>query len=263
MRVYGLLLLIIILAGCTSDPAEQVLPTQAEPMAMGTSIVLTEFAPPAGYDTVSFPNIDDNLRFLSGWRYEMYFGFEGVFARTTRVASVSYRASVTYDQVLSARRVEATIDDNLEQDAAPIQFEGVALGVDTFLVRNGVCSRNTTDSEFLANFSAGDLLGGIQTAQTAAQRETINGEEVWRYAVLADDLILPNVVIGEEGRLLSYQSEIWVAPEHDAIIRYNLRLDVENATLFDQPLPITGIITLQYDLYDIGIVPNITVPNGC
>jgi hypothetical protein len=46
-------------------------------------------------------------------------------------------------------------------------------------------------------------------------------------------------------------------------MRYYLTMDVENVTLFSSTLPVTGTLTLQYDLYDVGIVPNISVPFGC
>jgi len=40
-------------------------------------------------------------------------------------------------------------------------------------------------------------------------------------------------------------------------------LSIENARLLSNDLPVTGQLLLQYDLYDIGNVPNITVPFGC
>ena len=48
-----------------------------------------------------------------------------------------------------------------------------------------------------------------------------------------------------------------------AVVRFYVNLDVENAFIFDRQLPVTGQVILRYDLYDIGVVPNITVPFGC
>ena len=52
---------ILCLAGCNQASTPQPLPTLAEPDAIATGLVLTENAPPAGYDTVSFPEIDENI----------------------------------------------------------------------------------------------------------------------------------------------------------------------------------------------------------
>ncbi|MGJ3240372.1 MAG: hypothetical protein ACFE0Q_16815 [Anaerolineae bacterium] len=255
--------LLLLLAGCDTTQNIPVLPTLAEPDAIATGFVLTENAPPAGFDTVSFPTIDANLPQLAGWRYEMFFAFEGVFARTPRTVSASTQAIISYNQVGSARRVEALLDNDLEGLADPLSFEGVRLGPDAFLVRDGRCAVNTPDAELLADLSAGSLLGGVDLATSVARSERINGQEVWLYNFLADDLLLPNVQIGEDGRLLSLVGELWVAPEHNVVVRYNATLEVENATILDQSLPISGTINLQYNLFDIGDVPNINVPNGC
>ncbi|MEL6309610.1 MAG: hypothetical protein AAFV98_11000 [Chloroflexota bacterium] len=254
---------VFILTSCQQAPDMDALPTLADPESLATAIVLTENAPPAGYETVSFPRLDDNTQALAGWRAEMFFQLEGAFARTTRETSASTNATITYDQVGSARRVIATRDLNLAEEAEPLSLEAVRLGEDTFLVREGRCASNVPDGDLLADLSAGDLLGGVTSATSASQRETINGEEVWLYRFLAEDLVLPNITLGEDARLLSAQGDLWVAPEHDVVVRFNLTLVVENATIFDQDLPISGTISMQYDLYDIGTVPNLSIPNGC
>lgn len=253
----------LILTSCQEAPDMDALPTLADPVSLATAIVLTENAPPAGYETVSFPRVDDNTQALAGWRAEMFFQLEGVFARTTRQTSASTNATITYDQVGSARRVIATRDLNLAEDAEPLALEAVRLGEDSFLVREGRCASNVPDGDLLADLSAGDLLGGVSLATSAAQRETINGEEVWLYRFLPEDLVLPNITFGEDARLLSAQGDLWVAPEHNVVVRFNLTLVVENTTIFDQDLPISGTISMQYDLYDIGTVPNLSIPNGC
>lgn len=263
MRRLWLLVTILALAGCNQATNSDVLPTLANPDAIGTAIVLTENAPPSGFDTVSFPSIDDNLRDLPGWRYEMFFSFDGVFARTPRETGASTQATVNYDQVGSAQRVQASIDVDLEDTSEAILFEGVRLGPDTFLVRDERCTSNTPEAELLADLSAGSILGGVQDAVSAVRREQINGEEVWLYQFLVEDMILPNVSITETGRILSMIGELWVAPEHNVVMRYNVTLEVENATIFDGTLPISGTISMQYNLFDIGVIPNISVPNGC
>lgn len=256
-------LIVLLLVGCQQTAITDPLPTVAEPSSLATSISLTENAPPEGYETVSFPRIDANTERLSGWRAEMFFQLEGVFARTSRETTASTQASITYDQVGSARRVVAVRDLSLADDAAPLALEAVRLGEDTFLVRDDRCATNVPDGELLADLSAGDLLGGVQSATSAARTEMINGEQVWLYRFLPEDLVLPNITLGEDGRLLSVSGDMWVSPTHDAVVRFNLTLEVENATIFEQDLPISGTISMQYDLYEIGTVPNLSIPNGC
>lgn len=241
------------------------LPTVAAPEAVATSLVLTRNAPPTGFDSVSFPTIDANLTRLSGWHYEMSFEFEGVFSRTPRTLAVSTNADVFYNQVSSQRRILANIDlTDLRESSPPRSYEAVRLGPDVFLVEDNRCISNSTSPaiETAADLSAGSLLGGVQTATTAAQQAVINGEEVWRYDIQPDQLVLPSVDLSD-GRITGLSGELWVAPEHNAVVRYYLTLNVENASIFGSTLPVDGRVLLRYDLYDIGVVPNLSVPFGC
>ncbi len=254
--------LIGLLSACTAD--DNPLPTLARPDQLPTDIALTENAPPAGFDSVSFPRIDDNLRALPGWRYEMTLRFDGVFARTPRETHLLTQADVRYNQVASARRVVATVDNDLQGEGDPVQYEAVRLGPDAFLVRDEGCLSNAAqDARLAADLSAGELLGGVQQAETAAQKAVINSEEVWRYAFDERDMVLPNVTFGDGSRILSMTGELWVAPQHNAVVRYYVNLEVENITLLDSALPVSGTLLLRYDLYDVGDVPNISVPFGC
>ena len=127
-----------------------------------------------------------------------------------------------------------------------------------------LCHKNNTPEAIAAvALSAGDLLGGVQTAQTLSEKAIVNNAQVWRYDLLPDAIVLPSVKRGADSRFSNLRGEFWVSPEANAVIRYYLTADVENVTLFASPLPVTGTLTLQYDLYDVGIVPNISVPFGC
>jgi hypothetical protein len=57
--------------------------------------------------------------------------------------------------------------------------------------------------------------------------------------------------------------EIWVAPQHNVVVRFYVTLNVQNVYLFDRQLPVTGQVIIRYDLYDIGVPQNISVPFGC
>jgi len=125
-----------------------------------------------------------------------------------------------------------------------------------------VCvAENTDASADLANLRASDFIGGVARAVPAGGPERINGEDVWPYAFAAEDLIRPPAL--EEGTITAFDAELWVAPEHNAVIRYYVTLNVESATVFNSSAPLDGVVTILYDLNQIGIDPNITRPFGC
>lgn len=260
-RVLLLVGLALLLVACASDVP---LPTPQTVAGRATEIALTQNAPPSGFSVVSFPVIDGNLTALPGWRYDMLIEFNGVFARTTRPASAKTEASVYYNQVASARRVVAEIQSELQGDPAPFRYEAVRLGPDAFLVRDGVCLSNAGEDAFtVAALSAGTLIGGVQGAQTAAQIATINGEQVWRYNFTLDDMLLPSIGLGDSSQILEMRGELWVAPQHNAVVRYHANLEVENVFFLGSALPVTGTVILRYDLYEVGSTPNLSIPFGC
>lgn len=266
VRYFFLLLWLIIgLTACgVRDLTPPSLPTVMPMEAAATAFALTENAPPAGFDSVAFPRIDAGLHLLAGWRYEVALSFDGVFSRTPRTVAAMTQAEVSFNQVASARRVLTTIDNDIQAASDPVRYEAVRLGPDTFLVRDGICLSNAgEDAAIAADFSAGALVGGIQQAQTAAQKAVINGEEVWRYAFTTDNIIFSGIQLTENSRILSLAGELWVSPKHQIVIRYYLSADVENVLLFDTELPVTGSVRIRYDVYEVGVVPNLSVPFGC
>jgi len=261
--VYGVVML--CLAACNSRPfVPALLPTTASLDTEATALMQTKNAPPEGFSTVSFPRVDQTLIKLSGWHYEALLVFEGIYARTTRPVAARADLQVWYDQVGSARRAAATLETDLDAATPPIAYEGVRLGPDTFLVRDGKCERaSSAEAKTAVELTAGDILGGIQTAQSLGEKAIVNNAQVWRYGLLPDTIVLPAVGQGADSRFSNLRGELWVSPQANAVMRYYLTVDVENVTLFSSPLPVTGTLTLQYDLYDVGHVPNISVPFGC
>lgn len=256
---------ILLLTACgTRTIVPPSLPTVMPMEAAATALVLTQNAPPPGFEAVAFPTIDAGLNLLAGWRYEVSLNFAGVFSRTPRAVAAASTAEVSFNQVASARRVVATIDNDIQGQTEPISYEAVRLGPDVFLVRDGVCLSNAgDDARIAADFSAAALVGGIRQAQSAAQKAVINGEEVWRYTFTAEDVIFTGLQLTETSRIVSLAGEVWVSPVHQIVIRYYLTADIENVLLLDTPLPVTGSVRIQYDVFDVGVVPNLNVPFGC
>jgi hypothetical protein len=261
----GAILMLSLLGACRRENIVT-LPTPITADTAATHIFLTREAPPVGFDTVGFASLDANLNVIDGWRYEMSFEFEGVFARTTRLTSAKTSVQVQANNLFSARRVTASIDNDLQAETAPTQLEAVKLGEDAFLLRDGVCDTEqsaSNEARLASELGAGVLLGGVSSAPVAYQRATLNSEAVWLYSVTSDALVLPNVGKTAESVITLTSGELWVSPAHNVVVRFYATLDVQNVTIFGGTLPVTGILQLRYDLYDVGILPSIGVPFGC
>lgn len=265
MASWRFIFLALFLAACTGQRGQDIadLPTVASIDSLATAQFLTQNAPPPGFETgVAFPEVDANLNALAGGRYIVDLQFEGVFSRTTRITSATATAEVSFAQVGSTRRVMVQTSGELlgRPDNA---FEAVRLGPDSYLVQNGLCIAGGTDASTAANLGAGALVGGVNQAVPAGLKATLNGEEAFKYTFATADLNLPTIRLEADGTIESTGGELWVTPAHNAVVRFYVNLEVTNAIIFDRQLPVTGQVIIRYDLYDVGIAPNITVPFGC
>lgn len=267
-----LLMLLIALPACSGRRGQDIstLPTRASFESAEeavTAIAMTENAPPEGFrEAVAFPEVDANLAALPGWRYLVTLEFDGVFARTPRETSATARAEVWFNQLGTARRVLVETSGELigQETSERAVYEAVRLGPDAFLVRDNTCLSNAgDDAATTADLRAGLLVGGVTSATPTGRRETLNGQEVWEYQVTVENLNLPSIQLDNGGQIVNATGELWIAPAHNAVIRFYVNLDVENAIIFDRTLPVTGQVIVRYDLFDIGVVPNIAVPFGC
>lgn len=248
--------------------------------ALATSELLTQNAPPPFFrDGVRLPRIDDGTEALSNWRAQVQIRFEGTFAGTTRQTSATADAEIWFTLLGTRRRVVLNVQGELLTAPSILEdqqrLEGVRYGQDVFIIENERCSpvnldtaQNDSDSAapaaaIIADLGAGELLGGVRDAKPNGKKAVINGSEVWGYGFLGDDLLLPSIIPQSGGAANMIGGELWFAPEHNAAIRYYLTVDVENAIVFGSQLPVTGQVVMRYDLFDIGVDPNITVPFGC
>ncbi len=259
--------LLMLLAACSGQRGQQLedLPTLASfdnIQVQATTDSMTQNAPPPGYrEQVSFPEVDANLEMLAGWRYVVTLEFTGVFAGTPRETSASAQAEIWFNQLGSSRRLVVETSGELIGQTEDQDFEAVRMGPDTFVIRDNTCFSGE-NAAAAADLRAGTLIGGVNSAAPTGRRATINGEEVWEYAFLPDELNLPAVRLADDGQITA-SGEIWVAPARNAVVRFYVNVDVTNAFIFDRTLPVTGQLLLRYDLYDIGTASNISVPFGC
>ncbi|MDX2162236.1 MAG: hypothetical protein SF162_12995 [bacterium] len=273
-RVWIVLLTLCGIAGlgaCRQSAVEDLedIPTLADIAAMSTALPLTQNAPPAPYNNpvTAFDRVDNRLNELAGWRYVVTFEFDGVFARTPREVDATARAEVWFNQLGSARRVVLATGGTLFGEDGGVQVEAVRLGRDAFLVQENGCTPNLNgtggDAQAAADLGAGVLIGGVSRAVPAGRRATINGVEAYAFAFEPDALNLPSIQVGDGGTRTITGYDLWIAPAANAVIRFYVNLDVENATLLDSPLPVSGQAVVRYDLYDVGNAFNISVPFGC
>jgi hypothetical protein len=262
-----LLALTLLAAACTTPRGLQPddIPTRASLDSLATAIPLTENAPPSPFagTVTGFSSVDNGLPDLPGWRYVVQLDFDGVFADTPRETRASAHAEVSFNQLGSARRVLVSSSGELIGQSEDASFEAVRLGPDNFLVQDGACSTQSAAAETAAGLRAGDLVGGVTRAEPAGRRATINGEDVYLYTFGAEDLLLPSIIIGDNGAVSMGSGELWISPARRAVVRFYLNLDVTNVTIFDRQLPVSGQVRMRYDLYDVGSAFNITTPFGC
>jgi hypothetical protein len=258
-----------IMAGCGGRAARQPeIPTLANLDALATALPLTQNPPPAPFDRpqTGFARIDEGLTALEGWRYVVQLEFDGVFARTPRQTRASARAEVWYNQLATARRVLVSTQGELIGQTENVRYEAVRLGPDAFLVRDNVCqsgSGASRDAALAADLRASDLVGGVVNATPTGRSAVINGEPVWQYDFTADDLRVPSIALADGGQVVFESGELWIAPRARAVVRFYVNLNVDNALIFDRQLPVSGSVSLRYDLYDVGTAYNISVPFGC
>jgi hypothetical protein len=259
-------LLLLVLTACEGRRGlrPEDLPTPASIESLATAQLLTANPPPPPFDRpqTRFSDIDAGLRELPGWRYTVSLEFRGVYANTTRAVTAESRAEVSFNQLASSLRVQASTSGDLF--AATGAYEAVQLGPDAFLLRDGVCLDNAENAaRVAAGLDAGSLIGGVGRAEPAGQRATINGEDVYGYGFDAGDLRLPSLRLADGGRMTMTSAELWIAPARGVVTRYYVHLEIENAVLLDQPQPVTGTLLVRYDVYDIGTAFNIAIPFGC
>ncbi len=256
-------LLLFGLTACNRGQNIADIPTPASIEGLATANALTAVAPPEGFrDAIAFPEVDANLQRLIGGRYLVTLEFNGVFTGTPRTTSAKATAEVWFNQSGGARRVVVNIAGEL-LGKTDMSFEGVRLGTDSFLVQNKTCLSGGPDAVTAAGLRAGTLVGGAKTALPAGEKATLNGQEAFKYNFISSDLNLPSIKLSDGGTVEATGGELWIAPNLNAVIRFYVNLNVTNAIIFDRALPVDGQVILRYDLYDVGQITNIAVPNGC
>ncbi len=262
LRVVTLGLLACALAAC-SGLGQTPPPPPYDINSLATAIKLTENAPPAGYETAAYPVVDAGLDALDGYRYVLEVRFEGVRDSNLEPVAGMIRAEVWWDGIAPARRV--LLEASGEAFASTLRdLEAVRIADDYYLVNeDGRCLLNADDAaRSLALLTAGGLVGGVAEAPYGGVQAVLNGEQSYRYDVRADAIDVPAIQRGEDS-VVNVSGELWIAPRYDLATRYYANIEVSRVTLLEGDQTVSGYIYVRYDLFDIGKVPNISIPFGC
>ncbi|MBN2471515.1 MAG: hypothetical protein JXN59_12390 [Anaerolineae bacterium] len=258
-----LFVLVMLLLTACSGLGQTPPPPPHSVESMATAIHLTENAPPTGYEMMAFPRLDAGLDELAGYRYVIELRFQGVYDSTLQETSGVIRAEVWGDGLTPARRVRLDAE-GLVFASEPRDLEAVRIVDAHYLVNeDGRCLLNVEDTaQGVANLSVHDLLGGVEQAPYSGIQAILNSEQSYRYNIDSDAVTLP-FIHQNEGSVVTASGELWVAPQYDAVTRYYVNVDVSRVTLLDGEQSVSGQIFVRYDLYEIGTVPNISIPFGC
>jgi len=259
--------LILASAACTTvaPPA----PTLSSITMMQTAIVLTAVAPPPAYQgLIALPAIDAHLVDQPAWDATVHIVFDGsatsVASGTPPPSSGTLDVQIFHDELTSARRVVFQVDGTAFGVSAPRKIEAVRIAGDYYLVNQGNCQRVTdAASQQIADLTPTSLLGGIARLETIGAPQTIAGLKAWEYGFPPDAVSVPIVHLVSGGKLTVVAGSAWLAPAANALVQFSLTVEVNNVTLLNAALPVTGHLRESYVMGSIGQLHNITVPFGC
>lgn len=267
-----LISLTLFISSCDKAQDNTVVPTLASYDTLPTAMFLTQNAPPTDFGDMKIDPIDLNLSDHQGWVYTITGQFDGTFDDTGQPAQGTLDIQVQSNQIGAARRVVFTAEGlAFLVDEAILKLEGVRFSNDYYLVDvNGVCTSDLggkLGGAEIADLSAGQVIGGVQRAQPTGHRMDIGGLPAWQYGFTPDAVRLPAVHLGVDSTV-SLQADLWIAPQANAVLRYEVKAQVARVHLLwaDLSAPtVSGTLYLRYELSipDLDVLPNISVPHGC
>ena len=263
-RVAACLCLCLLVAGCDLVPPPA-LPTVSSITMQQTAIVLTQNAPPPGFEqSVQFAKIDANLDNLTSWHYTVSLTFDGTFTDTGDKATGEIDAEVFSNVPPGERRVLLKASGTAFDLKEDRNVEGVRIRNDYYLVdQNKVCTKITQPGPGqVADLTASGLIGGVQKATPAGQRKTDRKVDVWEYTFSPDSVVPPVMQVAQGGKVTVAAGDLWVAPSAGAVWQYSITLNVANV-LLQGKRPLTGLVHAAYQLVETGTTYNISIPFGC
>lgn len=260
-------LCVALISACQTLP--DTIPTLSSiPMAQ-TAAVLTQNAPPTAYrSAIEFPLLDARLTRLPSWYSVVAVLFDGIVTTDKSRTTAQIEAQIYRNELASTRRVLFSARGEAFGVKDSRSFEAVRIANDYYWVLQNpaacaVLKDTDTARRQIADYTAGALLGGIKLALPTGQKAVINNQNAWEYAFAPDSLTLPIIHTDNVGTYTIAAGSLWVAPESDAVVRFSLTVNVDNVRLLEGEVPVTGQLRATYELKEINVPYNITVPFGC
>jgi hypothetical protein len=259
------LLCAALMAGCDSSMA---LPTQSSIEMAQTAVVLTEAAPPPGFqESIAYPTLDAKLTRLPSWHGSVNITFDGVDSTLKEKTTAKLDAQIYRNELASTRRVVFSAEGAAFGVTDARLVEAVRIVNDYYWVLQNpqVCAvvNNDAARKRIADLTASAFIAGVGRGVPTGQRAKINGLDAWEYAFAPGDVVLNIIETDKIGKYTIAAGNLWVAPSVDAIVRLTLTVNVEDVRLLDADLPVIGQLRIIYELKAVGEQYNITVPFGC
>ena len=259
--------LILLLAACKGGSNDVIVPTLADPQALQTAIVLTQNAPPPGFESAAFDPIDYNREKLPGVYFEVTVNFEGQYTATGEPAIGSMIIKVEENNLMRTRRVilqpvDTALSGNLTE------VEAVRFSNDFYIVDklSSICTKNNDSAVQIASLNAANIVGGFTLALPTGRKDLINGYQSYQYGFARENLTV-NIFSTAPSAVEINGGEVWILPDFGVVGRFGVAMTVHNAKILFGSEPVTGILRYEYNLYtiysDSSTVPNIAIPNGC
>ena len=213
----------------------------------------------------AFPRIDDGLAALPGWRYTANLELDGVYSNGDEVSG-GIGIQLYFNYAGGSRRLSGTIHGGLFPDVAEREFEYVQLGDVVYRVANGICTTfpRGMGGHLVEAFAAGQVLGGLTAIAPTDEVATVNGATARRYAFGAEAIGFATYSLTGNGSISLVGGELWVSERLGVVIRYTATLDVVGLEGFGEAgETFSGRMELEYNLYDIGVLYDIEMPEGC
>ncbi len=254
---------LVLLAACQAQDEESAplaLPTQADPQAVRTQLATTPV--PTGFETVAFDPLDYNRDQLPGYHFEVTINFEGQYTDTGEDTTAGLVMQVWENSVLRERRVVLSFTGEALSGTLG-RVEATRFENDFYILdASGICTQNNAAARDIATLQAGQLVGGVRLALPTGQSGLVNGVQSFQYA-FGEDTLSINIFQDEPSALEVVSGEIWVTPEVNVVARFGASMNMHNVRVLFGENALTGNLTYQYNLLDIGAEQPITLPNGC
>lgn len=262
-----LTLAFILMMGLTACDfgGDEPIPTEANFESLGTSTVLTEQAPPEGFGEISYPVIDDKLTQLPYAHTIINVRFTGVYDDNGQRAEGSMELDALSNNLSNSRILKLTFDGDIFTDSA-LAITAARISNSYFMITpNSDCNTDEEQVRDIANLSAGQLVGGVRSAGPTGRKDTADnvqaGVEVYEYGFSPDAVVRPQIQTSSDLDFLV--GTVWVAPQLQIVTQYIVEMNVQNATLLFGKRAVSGRLRYEYNVSEVDVEPNISIPNGC